>query len=299
VVPLILAAFERAVRERLDELPAWQRQAVDALLAVNAALTDRGPRHGLSSRLLAPLHQGFGGKLRVMFCGGAFTDRTQAEFFARLGIPVVIGYGLTEACTVVTLNGLSPPRADSVGEAVPGVEVRIHEPGPDGVGEVCVRGPTVMLGYLDDPELTAETLRDGWLHTGDLGWFDASRHLHLCGRIKDLIVSPGGKNVYPEDVEFAFAGLPVEELAVVAANTLWPERTMTGERLVLVVRAPSVEGLLAAVAERNRRLPDFKRVSGILGWDAPFPRTASMKLKRRELASAVAAARGRDAVTSL
>lgn len=300
VVPLLLSAFERAVRERLDELPGWQRQAIDALIAVNGALTDRRPNHGLSSRLLAPLHQGFGGKLRLMFCGGAFTDRAQADFFARLGIPVVIGYGLTEACTVVTVNGLSPPRADSVGDVVPGVEVRIAEPGPDGVGEVVVRGPTVMQGYLDDPELTAETIRDGWLHTGDLGWFDASRHLHLCGRIKDLIVSPGGKNVYPEDVEFAFAGLPVEELAVMTSNALWPERTMVGETLLLVVRAEQDLGtLLSAVAERNRHLPEYKRVSGVVGWETPFPRTASMKLKRRELASTIGAVRARDTVVAL
>ena len=125
VVPLLLAAFERAVRERLDELPEWQRQGIDALLAVNRALTNRRPNHGLSSRLLAPLHAGFGGKLRLMFCGGAFTDRAVAERFVQLGIPVVIGYGLTEACTVVTLNGLFPPRADSVGDVMKGVEVRM------------------------------------------------------------------------------------------------------------------------------------------------------------------------------
>ncbi|MEQ1568921.1 MAG: class I adenylate-forming enzyme family protein [Myxococcota bacterium] len=291
VVPLLLTAFDRAVREKLDALPGWQRQAVDALTEVNASLTARGPNHALSSRLLAPVHAAFGGKLRLLFCGGAFTERGPVERFAKLGIPVVIGYGLTEACTVVTVNGTAPIRSDSVGSPVDGVEVEIADPDADGVGEVVVRGPTVMRGYLDDPELTAETIRDGWLHTGDLGWFDASRHLHLCGRLKDVIVTAGGKNVYPEDVEFAFAGVDAEEVAVFAANTVWPSRSMVGEQLVLVVRPKDVPvpQLLPALKERNLALPSHKRVAGVLPWDPAFPRTASMKVKRSELARSLAA----------
>jgi long-chain acyl-CoA synthetase len=177
-----------------------------------------------------------------------------------------------------------------VGAPVQGVDVRIDAPDADGVGEVCVRGPTLMDGYLDDPELTAETVRDGWLHTGDLGVLDAGGHLHLCGRCKDVIVTRGGKNVYPEDVEHAFAALPVEEVAVFAGHTLWPARTMSGESLVLVVRPKETDGvdLLARIADANRRLPDFKRVAGVLTVEAAFPRTATLKVKRKELAAALA-----------
>jgi long-chain acyl-CoA synthetase len=274
---------------------------VDTLIAVNGRLTRSTPDHRVSSALLRPVHEGFGGKLRLLFCGGAFTDRRLAERMTRLGIPVVIGYGLTEACTVATVNGLTPPRADSVGAPVRGVEVRIDRPDADGVGEVCLRGPTLMDGYLDDPELTAEALRDGWLHTGDLGWLDASGHLHLVGRAKDVIVSEGGKNVYPEDVEFAFAGLDAEEVAVFAAHTLWPRRGLTGERMVAVVRPREtpVDRLLPELARRNLALPSFKRVGGVVAWDRAFPRTASMKLKRRELAEQVASARGEAEVMEL
>ncbi len=298
VVPLILTAFERAIRERLEGLSGWKRAAFDGLLGANRSLTHKRPRPELSRRLLAPIHAAFGGRLQQMFCGGAFTDRRQAEFFYDLGLPVVIGYGLTEACTVVTVNHLSPFRADSVGAPVTGVEVRIDDPDAHGVGEVLVRGPTLMQGYLDDPELTAETVRDGWLHTGDLGWFDASRHLHLCGRSKDVIVTAGGKNVYPEDIEHAFHGVPVEELAVFAANTLWPQRTMTGDRLVAVVRVTDAV-YKPSLAAANRALPDFKRLSGLVEWSDPFPRTASMKLKRRDLASEVGSALSQDQLTSL
>lgn len=294
VVPLLLEAFARNVRERLDALPAWQRALVGAAIGLNESLTRKAPRHALSARLLAPIHRAFGGRLRLMFCGGAPTDRATAEFFYRLGIPVVVGYGLTEACTVVTVNGLSPWRADSVGSPVRGVEVRIADPDPDGIGEVLVRGPTLMRGYLDDPELTAETLRDGWLHTGDRGWLDASHHLHLVGRSKNMIVTPGGKNVYPEDVEGALAELPCEELCVFASSWLWPSGLEYG-RLVAVVRAED-DAWRPRLVEINRRLPEHKRIGGVLAWEEPFPRTASMKVKREQLGAAIRARHGIDAV---
>ena len=288
VVPLILTAFERAIRERLDSANGWRRAAFSGLSLANAALTDRRPHHALSRRLLAPVHDAFGGKLRLLFCGGAFTDRSQAEFFYKLGIPVVIGYGLTEACTVVSVHGLEPFRADGVGRPVSGTEVRIDAPDEEGVGEVCVRGDTLMLGYLDDPSQTAEVLRDGWLHTGDLGYLDASAHLHLVGRRKDVIVTPGGKNIYPEDVEHAFREVDADELVVFAANTLWPRRELGADRLVLVVRSDTPDDTLStALKQANRRLADFRRVSSWLRWTEDFPRTASMKVKRPLLAAAI------------
>lgn len=297
LVPLILTGFEDAIREQLDAQPKWARRLVSVLGGLNEMLTTERPRPGLSRALLGPVHDAFGGKLEVLFCGGAFVDRQRAELFYRLGLPVVIGYGLTEACTVATVNDLSPFRADSVGRPVPGVEVRIDAPGPDGVGEVWIRGRTLMRGYLDDPELSAETItEDGWLRTGDLGWMDAAHHLHLVGRSKNMIVTEGGKNVYPEDIEGAFEDLPVEELAIFASGYLWPRQAKLGhEHLVAVVRprrgngvaAPSLESVLAQLTAKNQRLPDFKRVRGVLITHEPFPRTASMKVKRDALAAAV------------
>lgn len=292
VVPLLLEAFKRTIDERLDDLDGWRRTAADALVDVNARLTVRAPWHAVSSRLLKPIHDAFGGKLRVLFCGGAYTDPELCRFFYRLGLPVVVGYGLTEACTVVTVNALRPYRPDSVGSVVEGVEVRLFERDDEGVGEVQVRGSTVMLGYLDAPDLNEEAFMDGWLRTGDLGRFDASGALHLVGRQRDLIVTSGGKNVYPQDVESAFSELGAEEWAVFAHNYLWPRNELTGEELVLVVRGEMDDAMHAAFSSCNRRLPDFKRVSGVLTWSDDFPRTASMKLKRMALAEQV-----RDACT--
>lgn len=309
LVPLILAAFEESIRSQLDSQPRWARRAVSLLGGLNEMLTLERPRPRVSRALLGPIHDAFGGQLEVLFCGGAFVDRQRAELFYRLGLPVVIGYGLTEVCTVATVNDLSPFRADSVGRPVRGVEVKIAEPGPDGVGEVWIRGRTRMTGYLDDPELTRETItEDGWLKTGDLGWMDAAHHLHLVGREKNMIVTAGGKNVYPEDVEGAFEELPVEELAVFASGYLWKERgELEDEHLVAVIRprrgngvaAPSSETLLAQLEAKNKRLPDFKRVRGVLFWTEQFPRTASMKVKRDALAAALRERASREELVPL
>lgn len=303
VVPLLLEALARRVREQVDARPPLVRGALEALGALNRELTARAPRHALSRRLLAPVHDGFGGELRLLFAGGAFVPPELADFFYDLGIPVAIGYGLTEACTVITVNDLRPFRADSVGAPVDGVEVRVAEPGADGVGEVQVRGRTVFRGYLGDPTLTAEAFTDdGWLRTGDLGWLDAANHLHLVGRAKNMVVTPGGKNVYPEDVEAAFRDVPCEELAVYARSYLLGDVTLAEDALVAVVQ-PGPEhdrdAIVEAVRRTNHGLPEHKRIRAVAFHDGELPRTASMKLKRPVLAERVrAAAPGLVEVTS-
>lgn len=297
LVPLILKALERRIRERLDELPAWQREVIDGLRAINEAVTQRRPNHWLSRTLLAPVHEQLGGRLKLIFSGGAFVDRATAEFFYRLGLPVVIGYGLTEAGTVLTVNDLSPFRGDTVGRPLAGVDIELRDAGADGVGEVYARGPTLMKGYLDAPELTEETLIGGWLRTGDLGSLDAAGHLKLVGRAKNMVVTAGGKNVYPEDIEGHFEGLDgSEEHCVLASGYLWPGSALTGEQLIFVARpragvAPAA--LAAAVREKNQQLPDHKRAGGLLIWEGDFPRTASLKIKRSVLAKEIAAQHGR------
>ena len=235
LVPLVLKNLQKGLQARFDGLPKTKRKIFNALLAANRAFTRRKPRLWLSRRLLGQVHAAFGGELRALFVGGAFTEPATLQFFYDLGIPVANGYGMTEAGTAVTLNDFRPFRADTVGRPLPGMEVRIVNPGADGIGEVAVRSKTVMSQYLDDPELTAETIVDGWLQTGDLGRIDGTGHLRLFGRKKNMIVTAEGKNIYPEDIENAFEGLPVKEFCVFAANYIWPERTMVGEELIIVL----------------------------------------------------------------
>jgi long-chain acyl-CoA synthetase len=290
VVPLLLKALGDRIREQLDALPDWQRRIADGLISVNDNLTAKRPNQRVSSLLLKPIHEAFGGRLKQLFCGGAFVDPELAQFFYRLGLPVAIGYGLTEAGTVVTVNDLKPFRPDTVGMPVRGTSLEIRDADANGIGEVWIQGPTVMQGYLDAPELTAEAIVDGWLRTGDLGHFDASGHLKLVGRRSNMIVTGGGKNIYPEDVEATFDDLSdCEESCVFATDFIWPRGSMVDETLVLVIRPQDAltKDTRTMVAERNRTLADFKRVSHLLVWSEPFPRTASMKVKRSELAKQI------------
>jgi long-chain acyl-CoA synthetase len=179
----------------------------------------------------------------------------------------------------------------------------VLNPDSEGVGEVAARGKTVMSHYLDDPELTAETIVDGWLLTGDLGRFDASGHLQLFGRKKNMIVTGGGKNIYPEDIENAFDRISAKEYSIFAANYIWPAKTLGHEMLVLVLHLEPVqefnEALKQEIVMSNRRLPDFKRVGGLVIWEKDFPRTAAMKIKRNVLAEEIRKHLSRAAIVEI
>ncbi|HEV2716712.1 MAG TPA: AMP-binding protein, partial [Terriglobales bacterium] len=291
LVPVVLKNLERGLKAKFDELPTPKRFLLNRVIAINKFFTQWKPDLRLSRMLLPQVHKAFGGELRALFTGGAFTEPATLQFFYDLGIPVANGYGLTEAGTALTLNDFKPFRADTVGKPLLGVELRILKPDVEGIGEVAVRSKTVMSYYLDDPELTAETIVNGWLLTGDLGRFDGTGHLQLFGRKKNMIVTEGGKNIYPEDIENAFDGLPVKEYCIFAANYLWPQKTLGQEMLILILRLEPgqefSEALENEIITRNRRLPDFKRVGGYLIWDQDFPRTASMKIKRTVLAEEI------------
>ncbi|MFZ1919674.1 MAG: AMP-binding protein [Terriglobales bacterium] len=305
LVPMVLKNLERGLRAKFDELPPKKRWMLDRLIALNKMLTRSRSRVALSRRLLPQVHKAFGGELLALIVGGAFTDPATMQFFYDLGIPVTCGYGLTEACTAVTLNDLKPFRADTVGKPLPGSEVRILHPDGEGIGEVAVKSRAVMSHYLDDPELTAQTIVEGWLLTGDQGRFEEHGHLQLFGRKKNMIVTEGGKNIYPEDIEVVFDGLPVKEYCIFAANFLWPRKTLGEEKetLVLVARLEQNQLFDDLVRDqiilRNRRLPDFKRVGGYLVWEKDFPRTASLKIKRGELAAGIGMGATREQVVEI
>lgn len=298
-VPALLRALERRLRERLDGLPPLADAGLRGLVRLNRALTRRRPREALSRALLRPVHDALGGRLRRIFAGGAFVPPATARYLYELGFPVAIGYGLTEACAVVSVNDLAPFRDDTVGLPVPGTEVRIAGRDAHGRGEVWVRGPQVFAGYLDDPEATAAALDDGWLRTGDLGELDATGHLRLVGRLKNVVVTAGGKNVSPESVEARFHGIGVEELCVLAAHRVWESAPGDDEALLLCVRPrPGEELPREELARRNRRLPAHQRAAGLVTLSAAFPRTTSLKL-RRDLLAARVRALGRGAVEPL
>jgi long-chain acyl-CoA synthetase len=303
LVPMVLKNLERGLRAKLEGISPAKRLLLRGLIKTNRLFTARKPNLPLSRKLLPQVHEAFGGDLQAMFTGGAFMEPASLEFFYDLGIPVANAYGLTEGGTALTVNDFKPFRSDTVGKPLPGVELRILSPDAEGIGEVAALSKTVMSHYLDEPELTAETFVDGWLLTGDLGRFDDKGHLHLFGRKKNMIVTEGGKNIYPEDIENAFEGIPVKEFCVFAANYIWPAKSLGSETLVIVIRLEPnqefTEALRQELLSHNRRLPDFKRVGGYLIWNWDFPRTASMKIKRPVLAQEIGKTVDRSAMVLL
>ncbi|MCB0308689.1 MAG: AMP-binding protein, partial [Bdellovibrionales bacterium] len=242
LVPLLLKAFENKIRGEIDQKSKLVQKILYALMKFNRLITYRKPWYAFSKILFRPIHSAFGGRLRLMFAGGAFVDARTAEFFYALGLPVAIGYGLTESGTVLTVNNIHPFRADTVGQPIEGVALEIKNPDRAGIGEVWVKGPTLMKGYFKEPELTQEVLLGGWLKTGDIGQVDSTGHLKLFGRSKNMIVTEGGKNIYPEDVEALFGSIDqVEELCVFSTSFVWPGTDLKKEKLFMVVRSKSGE----------------------------------------------------------
>lgn len=292
-VPLVLQAIDRRITERIAALGAPQRLLHEGLKAANEGLTRDRARPVVSAALMRHVRRPLGGSLRRVFAGGAYVDPTLAASLRAAGVPVLIGYGLTEACAVVAVNPEDAPRCDTVGTPVDGVEISIDAPlscASGAPGEVRVRGDGVMAGYLDEPDATASVMDGGWLRTGDLGVREPSGHLRIVGRAKDVIVTLGGKKVNPESVERALSdGLPNREVCVAGRSAIGATRSLAEASLIAVVDARDaapgeIEG---AIASANRALPPHARISGWVPRLDAFPRTTSLKLRRDALMAAL------------
>ena len=221
------------------------------------------------------VHRLFGYKFWSFIVGAAPLDPEVEAFWSRLGFLVIQGYGLTETAPIVTLNHPFRTRRGSVGRPIAGIEVRVADD-----GEILVRGDNVTAGYYNAPDATAAAFRDGWFHTGDVGALDADGRLTVHGRKKEMIVTPDGLNVFPEDVERAVReGVGVRDAAVVAGGPAGREHV----HAVLLLDPDADPD--AVVRDANARLEDHQRIRAFSVWPGPaLPRTdGTQKLKRREL----------------
>ncbi len=290
-VPALWQLLDRKIEQGLEEAPSSAKMLFEVLTSLNTALREKLGIN-LGRTFFGPVHGAFGGRLKYMISGGAALPDKTLESFHGLGFDLYEGYGLTEAAPVLTVNspdqGLSP---GTVGVALPGMEVKIKDPNEDGVGEIIARGPNVMRGYLGRPEDTAQALQDKWLHTGDLGMFDDKGNLVIVGREKEVIITAGGKNVYPDELEDIYSHAPnIAELSIVGL----PDGKGS-ERVACLVRPNAPEGasteeiaeLRASIREWIRvegsRVPSPQRVQVLRFWDHEFPRTATRKIKRRDV----------------
>ena len=276
VVPQVLQLFADALdREarRQGRERAWRRAR---------AIAARLP-YPLRRAAVPGLHRAMGGRFRFFVCGGAPLPAALAAKWEALGVPVVQGYGTTEAAPVVTGTSLRARRVDSPGMALPGQAIRI---GAD--GEVLVGGPNVSPGYWRDPAATAAAFADGWYRTGDLGEIDDAGYLRLRGRKKDMIALASGMNVYAEDLERALCDQPgVRDAAVVGfAN----EGASARVHAVLLGPRDDHEAR-RAIEGANARLAEYQQIRDFSVWpDADFPRTATLKVKKHEILATLAGA---------
>jgi long-chain acyl-CoA synthetase len=234
----------------------------------------------------------FGPRMRVLVSGGAPLDPDVYAEFEEAGLPVHEGYGLTEASPVITVNPHHGTRRGSVGVPLPGVDVRIDEPDADGVGEILVTAPSVMRGYYGNDDATAQVLRDGVLHTGDLGYRDPDGYLYITGRSKDVIVTSAGKNVYPDEVELLYKGLPhVREICVVGVKDA--SRREQVHAVLVLGRSDDTEERRAdihkAMAETAAELPSYQRIQHVHFRTTELPKSAALKVNRHEVRDLLAA----------
>ena len=291
-VPALWQMLGKRLRSRIKERGELLEKLFDGLLDINRRL---GQTAGidLGKTLFAPVHQQLGGNLRYLISGGAALPKETQELFSGLGLHLAEGYGLTEAAPVLTVSkGTPKTKHGTVGTAIPGVEVRIHEPNEQGIGEIVARGPNVMKGYTDNEEATRAAIdKDGWLHTGDLGKIDRKGRLTIVGRSKEVIITSNGENIYPDDLE-DLIGLPkgIKELVVVgihdgagtekAALMAVPQYE---EGMTALEREEALTKARIALNERIKKLPSHSRPSVIHFQDQELPRTATRKVKRKEV----------------
>jgi long-chain acyl-CoA synthetase len=300
-VPALWQLLERRILHEVDARGPMARAAFDFAGEVNRWLAsnvgvDLGPV------LFGPVHDQLGGRIRFLISGGAALPRATMDRFRSLGLPLAQGYGLSEAAPVLTVSRPGRRAEPGVGKPVPGVDLRIENPDDQGIGEVVARGPNVMVGYTDD-EATRDVIdAEGWLHTGDLGRVDKKGRLEIVGRIKDVVITATGENVYPDDVERRLGKVPhIAELAIVGVSIGGAERLGC-----LAVaegdgdRAARNELARAAVRAAIDELPIAQRPSVVHLFEAPLPRTATRKVVRgevRAILSRLAATAGAAAET--
>ena len=293
-VPLLLETLYRKlwVNIRKNGLEGKVR----AMIRATNAIPGERARMLAKRRVFRAIHKNFGGKLRIMICGGAAVDPEILRGLRELGILAIQGYGLTECAPIAALNRDTCYRDDAAGMAPPEILLDIYDVQEDGTGEIRLRGDNVMLGYYNLPELTSEVKRDGWFYTGDLGYLDADGFLHITGRKKNVIVTANGKNIFPEELETYLCRSPfVAEAVVVGVMNerkkdlevvalIYPDRAHLEETYGKQFTEEQVNAELSRAVETvNAEVQSYKRIVRFVRVAEEFPKSGSRKIKRMGL----------------
>jgi long-subunit acyl-CoA synthetase (AMP-forming) len=289
-VPLILESLYKKIWQNIKA--SGKEKLLRRVIGINAVTKKLGI--DLAPIFFKQILALFGGRMKLIICGGAAIDPAVLQGLRDFGICALQGYGLTECSPICAVNPDVEIKNDAAGYLAPGFEGKITDADAEtGIGEICVKGPHVMLGYYNNKEATDEVLRDGWFHTGDLGYIDGDRYIHITGRKKNVIITKNGKNVFPEELEYYLG-----RIDVVSECMVWGEDSaQSGETLIVAGIRPDGEVLRAELGETytdeqaekliwrevdalNAELALFKRIRRIVVRKNEFEMTTGKKIKR-------------------
>lgn len=289
-VPILLETIYRKIWMNI------RRKGIEKKVR-NAIKLTRHAGLGLKRRVFAEIHDSLGGRIRMFICGGAAADPEVMRGLRDFGLLAIQGYGLTECSPLAAVNKDDYYRDDSAGLATPNGVLDIYDVQDDGTGEIRYKGDNVMLGYYRAPELTAEVIRDGWFYTGDLGYIDPDGFLHITGRKKNVIVTPGGKNIFPEELETYLCRNPYISEAVVVGYfnesrgawdivaILHPDDAAFVETYGRGYTQGQIDAeFTRAVDEVNNIVQHYKRITMYIVRPTEFPKNSSRKIKRMGIA---------------
>ncbi len=290
VVPLMLDMVYERIWKGIDK-DLKQRRLVRLILKISNGLRKIGI--DIRAKVFAKIKQGFGPDLRLIVTGGAAVDSVTEKGLNDFGYLILQGYGLTECAPLLAFNAPDKHKEGTAGYPVPGVDIKIIHPDENGIGEICGKGPNIMLGYWNQPEETAVALEGGYFHTGDLGYLDKDGFVMICGRKKNVIITKNGKNIFPEELEFVLDRNPL-----VAETLVSGELQPDGDYLVLAEIFPNMDvckensggeipdsaalhAMFAGVVkEANSHIAAYKMIRKFKLRDTEFPKTTSLKIMR-------------------
>lgn len=283
-VPLLVENMYKKIMKQAEKSGLKRRMALGNKLAGAAEKVGINVRRKIFRQVIEQL----GGNLRLIICGAAPLLPEAGKGLNDLGIITIQGYGLTETSPVLCAERPRDLCPGSVGKPLPSVTVSISGADENGIGEVVARGPNVMAGYLDQPEETAEVIKDGWLYTGDLGRIDEKGNLWICGRKKNVIVMKNGKNIFPEEIEALLMTLPYIDDCMVFPREKHNELVLWAKIIYKqgylkqnnIDEAGLAETVKKDIAKTNARMPKYKQINHFIIDDEPMIQTTTKKVKR-------------------
>ena len=283
-VPLILEAMHKKIMNTIDK--TGQRKKFEFGKKLSQALLKVGI--DIRRKIFKTVLDELGGEVRAVISGAAALNKQVAEDFNAFGIYTVEGYGLTETAPVVAGENIHTMGHNSVGKPLCNVEVKIEDPNEEGIGEIAVKGPNVMLGYYENEEDTKAVLKDGWFYTGDLGYYNKKGYLCIAGRQKSVIVLKNGKNIYPEEIETLINTLPYVEESMVFGYPKGDDLIISAkivynkEYFKNTSKEDIEDKVWKDIKNINKELTIFKHIKKTIVTDEPMIKTTTAKVKRFE-----------------